>query len=381
MKLFKYLLIALVLFAPGTSQAVKYINSIIPESLTIASGATTASTTVSAPTGTYFMLWNGNSTSATTSAAQSFCYLTLSGTTLTATRNTSSTNTCIANATLIDATSSLVTSVQSGTISITTGTSNTATISAVTTADSSVNYLGHSQGNTTFDFEKDNPLLTLTSTTVVTSTVAALTSPCVSSYQVINWNHSALNQATQPFTKSWTNSTLTTTQAITSVNVNNSLLLWDGSNNGNTVTNAEDQQNGQITGATVVTISSGVADTDAIKYAATVVEFISGVFTQNNQRGTTTIAAAASSGTSTITSAATATSSLNVTGWTTTTTAITSFANVIPRLTQTNATTLTSNIGGTVPTGKNVVEGWEMATWQNTAPGGIPENVLLGGMP
>lgn len=360
----------LVMFHALPARAVtQYVNSVTPESLTIASGATTASTTVASPIGTYFLLWNGNSTTATTSSAQGFCYITLSGTTLTATRQTSSTNTCTANVTLVDATSNLVTSVQRGTIAISTGTSKTATITSVTTTHSSVNILGHSQSNTTFDFEVNDPLLVLTNATTVTASVAALTTGMTVSYQVINWNASALNSNTQPFSKVWTNSATSTTQTITSVTVANSMLLWAGNSNGNTTNFAIDEQAGEITGATAVTITCGVADGDSITYNGTVVEFVSGVLTQNAQRNLTTIAAAASSQTTTITSAATNASALNTTGWTSTTAVASSLANVMPRQTQTNATTLTANIGGTVPASKNTIIGWEVLTFQiNSTP-------------
>lgn len=312
------------------------------------------------------MLWGGNSTTATTSSAQGFCYLTWSGTTVTATRTTSSTNTCTATGSMVDATSNLVTSVQHGTIAITTGVSNTATITSVTTADSSVNILGHAQSNTNFDFEVNNPIVVLTSATVVTATIAALTTSTVVSYQVVNWNHAALNQNTQPFTKSWTNSATTTTQTITSVNTANAMLLWGGNNNGNTATSAIDEQRGQITGATTVTITCGVADSDAIKYAATVVEFVSGVLTQTAQRNATTIAAAATSGTTTITSAATANSALNLTGWAATGTATTSLAATMPSTVQTNATTVTATTGAAVAASKAVSSGWEVLTFSAT---------------
>lgn len=366
-KILKLFFIILCLIATPAHATTKYINSVTPESLTIASGATTASTTVPAATGTYFLLWGGSSTTATTSSAQGFCYVTLSGTTLTATRTTSSTNTCTANVTLVDATANLVTSVQRGTIAITTGTSNTATISSVTTANSSVNILGHSNGNSTFDFEIDDPYLVLTSGTVVTATVGALLTSSTVSYQVINWNASALNQSTQPFLTAWTNSATSTTQTITSVNTANAMLLFAGNENGNTTKTAVDEQIGEITSSTAVTISTGIADGDAIKYAGTVIEFVPGVLTQTAQRGITTIAASTSSKTDTITSAATNASALNLTGWTSTTTVLTSLANIVPRHAQASATTITSNVGGTVPSAKTTQSGWEVLTFSNSS--------------
>lgn len=340
------------------------INSITQVSITIASGATTGTTTVASPTGTYILLWQGNSTTATTSFAQSFGRISISGTTVTATRNTSSTNTVIVNAVLIDADSSLVASVQMGTIAITAGTSNTATITSVTTTNSAVALLGYTNANTTFDFELNTPVLVLTNATTVTASVARLTTNCTVGYIVVQFQGAALNQSTQPFSKVWTNSSISTTQTITSVNVNNSMLFYAGCHNGDTVADGEDEQRAIITNATTVTITSGIADSDAnLKYNGTVVEFVSGVLSQNAQRGTTTIAASTSSKTDTVTSADVTASVLNFTGWTTTTVATTSLANILPRITQASATTITATVDGTVPSGKNTIAGWELLTF------------------
>lgn len=340
------------------------INNIQQVSITIASGATTGTATVNAAVGTFILLWQGNSTTATTSFAQSFGRVSISGTTVTATRNTSSTNTVTVNAVLIDADSSLVASVQMGTIAITAGTSNTATITSVNTSNSAVALLGFTAANTTFDFELNNPVLVLTNSTTVTASVARLTTNCTAGYIVVEFQGAALNQATQPFSKVWTNSSISTTQTITSVNVNNSMLFYAGCHNGDTVADGEDQQRAIITNATTVTITSGIADSDAnLKYNGTVVEFVSGVLSQNAQRGITTIAASTSSKTDTVTSADITASVLNFTGWTTTTVATTSLANVLPRITQTDATDITATIGGTVPSGKNTIAGWELLTF------------------
>lgn len=339
------------------AHATAYINSVTNESLTITSGNTTASTTVAAATGTYFLLWAGNSTTATTSMAQGMCYITLSGTTLTATRTTSSTNTCTANAVLVDATSNLVTSVQRGTITISSGTSNTATISSVTTANSSVNLIGWAQGNATFTYAPNRPLLVLTSATVVTATVKSLSTSMTASYQVINWNASALQSSTQPFSKVWTTSGLTTTQTISSVTVNNAIMLYAGDNQ-NCCAFANDNQWAQVTGATTVTVSVDYADADSVTYNGTVVEFVAGVLTQADQKGTVPINTS-TSGTSTITNAPTATTAVYMTGWGSTNSATTNLGTLQPRLAQTSGTVLTGSLGAS----GTVVIGYEATTF------------------
>lgn len=320
-----------------------YVNSVTQVSITIASGSTTGTASVPSPTGTYFMLFQGQTTTATTSAAQALCRLSISGTTVTATRNTSAANTCTVNAVLIDADpTNLVKSVQFGSIAITTGTSATATISSVTTTNSVVALLGFTAGNATFDFEANQPILSLTSATVVTSTIGALTTNCTAAFCVIEFQGSALNQSTQFFSKAWTNSTLSTTQTITSVNVNNAMLIYAGSENGNTTTDAIDQQYVTLTNSTTVTITSGLIDGDAIKCNFWVVEFVAGVLSQNAQRGTIALSAVTSN-TATITSAATALTVANFCGWSSSIVAVTSLATVLPRISQTAATTITAN--------------------------------------
>lgn len=318
------------------------VNSVQQGTITIASGATTGTASVTAPTGTGILLYQGNSTTATTSMAQSLARLTISGTTVTATRNTSSTNTCTVNFAYIDADpTNLVKSVQMGTISIGSGTSATATISSVTTTNSVVALLGFTAGNATFDWEVNSPRLALTNATTVTATVDALSTNCTAAYCVIEFQGSALNQSTQFFSKNWTNSALTTTQAITSVNVNNSMLIYAGSSNGNSTTDAIDQQYVTLTNATTVTIASGLADGDSITCNFWAVEFVSGVLSQNAQRGTIALSAATSN-TATITSAATALTVANFCGWTSSIVAVTSLATVLPKITQTSATVITA---------------------------------------
>lgn len=345
-----------------------YVNSVQQVTITIASGSTTGTASVTAATGTFFVLYQGNSTTATTSMAQALARVSISGTTVTATRNTSSTNTCTVNAVIVDAdATNLISSVQFGTIAITTGTSATATISSVTTGNSVVALLGYTAGNATFDFEVNCPILTLTSATVVTSTVAALTTNCTASFCVIQFQAAALNQNTQFIAKSWTNSALTTTQTITSVVANNAMLIYAGSHNGNTSTSAIDQQYITLTNATTVTIASGVADGDAIKCNFWVIEFVAGVLSQNAQRGTIALSAVTSNN-ATITSAATALTVANFCGYTTSITAVTSLATVLPNISQTAATTI--NAAKNTATGLTTVS-YEALTFTQGGGGGF----------
>jgi hypothetical protein len=376
MKKLLALFLALALWAGfcTPAQAVQYANGVTKGTVTIASGASTGSTSIGAPTGTWVLFYNGCTTSATTSNAQARGYLSIDGSNnVVATRGTtagSSTITCAFSA--LDATSNLVASVQRGTISLTTA-SNTATISAVTLADSAVFWLGQSETLTSFHYDCNTTTATLTNTTTVTGNI--LQTGCVSgttvmAFQVVNWNHSALNQNTQPFSKSWTASGTSTTQTITSVDVNNSLIAYAGGGSTNGNTDAREMPWYTLTNGTTVTITLSDASGNPEIARGTVNEFVSGVLTQNAQRGTTVISAGSNSNTSAITSADTARTSVNWTGWTTTEILTTSHAAIKPRMTQSDATTMTGNTNTNVTAGDTVTQGWEAHTWETSGGGG-----------
>jgi hypothetical protein len=354
--------------------ATQYIYSTTKGTVTIASGAATGTTDVGpAATGTYILLYNGCSTSAAASNAQSLARLSVSGDTVTATRSTTAGSTTVTCAfSLIDAHANLVTSVQSGTISLTT-TSNTATISSVTTANSSVFWQGATQTVTTFNGDCNSTVLSLTNSTTVTANI--LQAGCVSGttvvgYQVVNWNPSALNSNTQQFATTWVSSGTSSTQAITSVTPTNTMLAFagGGSPDGNVAWNETPRID--LTNSTTVTVTIGVAPSNDEQVNFTVIEFVSGVLKQSAQRGTTVIAAGSNSNTSSITSASTTETAVNFTGWSTSETATTTHATIMPRITQTDATTLTSNVNTNVAAGDNVTLAWEALTFEESAGGG-----------
>lgn len=347
-----------------------YVNSVQQVSITIASGSTTGTASVTAATGTFFICYRGSTTSATTSMAQGLARLSIAGTTITATRNTSSTNTVTVNCAVVDADSAnLIKTVQFGNINITTGTSSTATISSVTTTNTVVVYIGHSSGLAAFDYSINTPRLSLTSATVVTSTVGASSTSSNCAFCVVEFQGTALNQNTQFVSKTWTTSTLTTTQAVTSVNVNNAMVVFAGGENHNTLTFASDQQWVQLTGATTLTYHAGATNGDATTTNVWVIEFVAGVLSQNAQRGSIAMAAAASN-TATITSATSANTLVQWVGFTTPTQSAANLGLVMPRLTQTNATTLTANLNAS----GSATIGYEALTF--TAGGGGASNIF-----
>lgn len=345
----------------------QYVNGVQNGTVTIASSSLTGTATVTAATGTFILLYDGCTTSAAASNGQAYARLSVSGTTVTATRGASSTTTVTCAFSLIDATSNLVTSVQSGTISIATS-SGTSTISSVSTTAASVFIEGMSQTLTTQHFDLNTPVVTLTNATTVTGTlINGGSGTTIVGWQVVNWNPSALNQNVQQFVKTWTDTTgSTTTQAITSVNVNNAMVVFGGGGSPSGDTNVKEQPTIQLTSPTVVTITIGdSADGNTQQENFTVVEFISGVLQQSAQRGATAIAASTSA-TSTITSSATGTTALNWNGFLSATATNTTHATLLPSVTQTNATTITASLNAS----GSATSAWEALNFQNTGGGG-----------
>lgn len=268
---------------------------------------------------------------------------------------------------------------------MTAGTGVTSTISSVTTANSSVFYQGMSQTLTSQHFDLNTYVVTLTNATTVTGTlINGASGTTIGGYQVVNWNASALNSSTQQFIKSWTDTSgSSTTQAISSVTLANSMCVFGGGGSPAGNTNVREQPIIQLTSPTVVTITMGdTANGNTQQANGTVVEFISGVLQQTAQRGTIALAAATGN-TATITSSAVASTAINWNGFWSTTTTNTTHATLLPSETLTNATTVTANLN----TAGSITEGYEALNFQNTGGGGAvvlpsnPDAFVFGGFP
>ena len=83
--------------------------------------------------------------------------------------------------------SSLIQSIQYGTVSVSGTTSGTATITAVDTADSMLVFMGQSCTDTTSFFERGNVGLSLTNSTTVTATKAGSNSNIVAGFCVVEF--------------------------------------------------------------------------------------------------------------------------------------------------------------------------------------------------
>jgi hypothetical protein len=380
MKKLLALFLALALWAGfcTPAAATQYIyGPTIKGTVTIASSATTGTTDVGdAATGTYILFYNGCATSATASNAQSRARITISGDTVTATRGTAGTNTITCAFSLIDAHANLVSSVQYGTINVSGDGTEPSTISSVTTANSSVFWLGASETLSTFHFDCNTTVVELTSSTNVQGNIlqACISGTTIVGYVVVNWNASALNQSTQPFKKLWTASSNSTTETIpSSVNVNNSMIAFAGGGSPDGNTNAREMPRYFLTNGTTVTISIDEATSNDQQANGTVIEFVSGVLTQSAQRGTNTIAAGTNTQptSSPSLSASDATTTIvNMTGWTTSETLTTTHATIMPRITQTDDDTLTADTNTNVASGDNVAVAFEALNFEESAGGG-----------
>lgn len=342
-----------------------YVNSVQRGTITIASGSTTGTATITAVTDTAWLRYCGATTTATTSRAQGTASIVLTNsTTVTATRKTSSTNTVIVSFEVIDADSTnLIKSIQPVSATFATDGTQNSTISAVTVANSAIFYLGHQSEVTTFNYGVDLPLWSLTSTTNAACIASSVTTGLIANAVVVEFQPGALNQATQ-FHSVHVPSAGSGTQTITSVNVNNSMIAYAGQDNTDDESSAENMMWATLTNATTVTITGGVnvGDPDLF-YNFWAIEFVSGVLSQNAQRGSISIAAAASTNTATITSVPTALSTLNFTGWNTSNTATTTQATIEARIALTNATTVTNTLASAVPASKTSSAAWEVLSF------------------
>lgn len=295
-------------FAAGAGPVGPFYNTVQAFTITIPINATSATYTL--PTsvtksraGLFFAQFTTDNTGTAAREYMPRVELT-NNTTVTATRDTASTlYTITVYCTVIDFTAAAVNSVQHGTMTIGSGaTSNTATITSVNLANSSIMHLGNTMAINTFTATNLCCNLELTNSTTITANRATTTSIVSSiNYCVIEWNP-AIIQSVQQRAVTLISSTATDTDTISSVNVNNTILLWGGFTAGNnSFTNA--LYNVRLTGATSVLLSRGGTNssTRTIKYTA--VEFVSGFLKSNAQTFSKTILSGSSSISQAITSA------------------------------------------------------------------------------
>lgn len=342
-----------------------YITSVGVQhfSVTIGTGKTTGTVTINAVGANALIIYDGFNPTTTNNPAIGFARITLTNsTTITATRNTSdATNTISITGCIIDATSNLITSIQFGTVSIAnTASSGTASISAVTNTNAATQLLGWSSDNTTYSGVNEQPVISLSGTTV-TATRTGTGGNLTVGFCIIEFTGAALNQSVQNVSATSSASVTSYTATITSVVTTNSILIYAGSNIATSTTNmSQILQSGSLTNGTTVTISVSSAVANAKTYNCTVVEFISGLLNSSVQRGTTAITAGNGSNTSTITSVVKNNSLLSYLGFTTNNT--TARIDLSAESVLTNNTTVT--ISRFATTGATTTGSWEVAEFK-----------------
>lgn len=336
-------------------------------SITIASGATTGTATITAVGAGAFIVWDGQTTTDSSTAVSALARIEITNTTtITATRNTSSTDTITINAVVIDGdATNLIKSVQSGTTTIlTAATTGTSTISAVTNTNTAIFFLGTSTASAAGSLLRVDCNVSLAGTTV-TATRGASSGADVVGWCVVEYQAAALNSSTQNFSVTTTATGTSFSTTISSVTTGNTMLAFGGFVSGSVGIAGRDYPRLSLASATSVQTDYSTAPlvtTGVTK--GVVIEFVSGILAQTIQRGTITITAGTSN-TATITSAATAQTLAN---WlnNTTNNASTNIDGETCRITQTNATTLTQ----TSNTSQTAVGSYEVVTFNPAAGGG-----------
>lgn len=322
MKFFKYILGLLFLFVAPV-HAIQYINSVQHFSITIANTNTTGTTTInSVDTTKSIIIFGGFQCGGTTTPAGNMAYLELTnGTTVTAVRQGTPTSQVIVTGCVIECTSSLLTSVQRGLITIASGTSsNTATVSSVNANSSLVNSLYYNTNDSTLVPNTQYPRLSISGTTVTAQTNANTTSDLIVSYQVIEFNPSALNSNVQTWSASFSGGTSSTT-TISNVDVNNSFIFLAGSTTDVSTANSNTtlHRTALTNGTTVTFTTDGATGNEVVN--GSIVEFAAGVLKSSVQRGSITVNGVTSNTATLSTAVTTTTSMIGWQGFTTSNTA------------------------------------------------------------
>jgi hypothetical protein len=300
------------LFKPGSSS---YVTSVQAFEITIATGATSNTATITGVDTAKSWIWYCSETYSAGTASNTHmarCSLT-NGTTVTANRNSSSaTDTVTVRGYVFEATTSLIASVQQGTITVSASSATgTATVSATTKGV--VFYLGVTSNSSTASCTNFECALDLSGTTV-TATRNSTTGDMIVGYVVVDFQSAAI-QSIQQRSVTLTSNSVSSTDTISSVTTANTLLVWNNHAPGTTVETSV-YYNIVLTNGTTVTLTrTGTSTTTrTIKYTA--VEFVSGVL--NVKREGTTAVASAQSADTTISSVNTSKSVVSYGGFSTT---------------------------------------------------------------
>lgn len=256
--------------------------------ITIAAGATTGTATISAVGSLAFLQYGGFTTPETT-ANQAYARITLTdSTTVTATRNTSDAgNAVTVRGCVVDPNSSLVESVEYGTITVSGAASNTATIGSIDTSRSTIIYLGLSTTNTISASADVNTNIVIVDETTVRANRTGTSNAITVSFCVVQFQ-SAVIQSIQVRQQTSTSNGTTISDTISAVDMANTLIFYNGVQGANSAF-INNFYRVEITSTTNVTSTRTGTNTSSRTLKYTVVEFVSGVLT-SNQIGNTALA-------------------------------------------------------------------------------------------
>lgn len=363
-----------------------YITSVGVQqfSITIASGQTTGTATITAVGSGAFILFGGVNPTVSANAEEDFATVTLTdSTTITATRRLGTAGTVTVTGSVVDGdTTNLVKSVQYGTVTIANAsTSGTTSVSAVTNANTAIAYLGQQAGETSSGVNLDFCTVSLSGTTVTAargsagSTLSVIVGFCVIEFQSSCLTANGVQQVSATSSASVTSFT----GSFTAVTLANALTIYGGSNIASVGTGLDKGlMYGSLTATTTLTVNLTTAAANAKTYNASIVEFKSGVLNSAVQRATKTLTGAAT-GTSTITGITLGNSGLSFLGNSTNvTTALSDEAS--GQVVLTNGTTVTSCKVTATGNITNSFEAFEFPAYSGGGGGGATVDPLWFGM-
>lgn len=258
----------------------KYVTNIQQGSITVSSGALSATATItSVDTSKSWIIYLGQVTNLNADQNDHVtCKLTFTNsTTITANRGfKDGATTNVVNFVVITAEQHLVESIQTGSIAITALISGTATITSVDTTRSAVFYLGET-GTDSGTIIARSHSVTLTDATTVTATANSSTTGSVG-YVVVQFRANII-KSLQQFNNSFSTANTTDNQTISSVSMANTMLAWGNVTSGGTGTYTI-----QLTSATNVALVRVATSVTIRTPCYTVIEFKPGVL-RSIQRG------------------------------------------------------------------------------------------------
>jgi hypothetical protein len=287
----------------GVDPGGTYITSVQNVEINVNGTTSNTATINSVNTANAVLFWQGETSAATSTQTDALARVTLTNSTTVTANVDSSANSVTVKCTVVEfAPGSLVSAVQYGTITISSGnTSNTATISSVTTSQAVVLFLGITTDGTTIP--EGYSSVTLTNGTTVTANRNSNTNSSTIGYVVCEFSTKIVNSV-QHMSHTSTATGTSFTDTISSVTTANSVVLYQGISTAATTPSVMFYSL-ELTNSTTVTLTRSVSNsaTRTIKYI--VLELRPGILARTVQRGTISLTTSQALKTATITAIST----------------------------------------------------------------------------